>query len=133
MKNRVRIAQKLLRLCERPDIPVVAGSPKPLGGGPFPLNPQYLLSWKEGGHEGRGILDEYDQPSVSIPSIHGSIFMIEALRYAERPVSVACIGPVTNLALAITIAPDIKEKIENVLIMGGCLNPGRCRSRLWAA
>jgi purine nucleosidase len=94
-----------------------------LGGGPFPLNPQYLLSWKEGGHEGRGILDEYDQPSVSIPSIHGSIFMIEALRYAERPVSVACIGPVTNLALAITIAPDIKEKIENVLIMGGCLNP----------
>ncbi len=87
VKNRVRIAQELLRLCERPDIPVVAGSPKPLGGGPFPLNPRYLLSWKEGGHEGRGILDEYDQPAVSIPPIHGSIFMIEALRQAKRPVS----------------------------------------------
>lgn len=34
-------------------------------------------------------------------------------------ISLICIGPLTNIALAIKVYPEIKDKIKEVFIMGG--------------
>ena len=50
---------------------------------------------------------------------HAVDFIVNALRSAEAPVTILAIGPLTNLALAIRIAPDIVRHIGRLVVMGG--------------
>ena len=50
---------------------------------------------------------------------HAVFFLINAIRQCESPVTVLAIGPLTNIALAIRLAPDICDNIEKVVCMGG--------------
>ena len=50
---------------------------------------------------------------------HAVEFLIEYLRAAPEPTTILAIGPFTNLALAIRIAPDIVSKIGVMYVMGG--------------
>ena len=50
---------------------------------------------------------------------HAVDFMIKTLRTADTPVTILAIGPFTNLALAIRLAPDIVPKIAKIVTMGG--------------
>ncbi len=46
-------------------------------------------------------------------------FYIDYLRNATEKVTLIPVGPLTNLGHALRIAPDIAEKIEEIVIMGG--------------
>ena len=46
-------------------------------------------------------------------------FYVDYLRHATEKVTVIPVGPLTNLGLALRIAPDIIENIEEIVIMGG--------------
>jgi inosine-uridine nucleoside N-ribohydrolase len=50
--------------------------------------------------------------------------LIEQIRAATRPVMLAAIGPLTNVAAAFTQAPDLPNKVERLVIMGGRLGDG---------
>jgi len=50
---------------------------------------------------------------------HAVEFLIQQLRGASQPRTILAIGPCTNLALAIRIAPDIVPKIGSLYVMGG--------------
>lgn len=50
---------------------------------------------------------------------HAVDFIIEAVRSNPHEVSILALGPLTNIALAITQAPDIIPLVREVVIMGG--------------
>jgi len=50
--------------------------------------------------------------------------MARALRESERPVTIAAIGPLTNIALLLAAHPDLSSRIGRLVIMGGALSGG---------
>ena len=50
---------------------------------------------------------------------HTVEFLVTQLRNAPEPVTILSIGPFTNIALAVRIAPDIVPKIGALFVMGG--------------
>ncbi len=62
-------------------------------------------------------------------------FYVEYLRKAEEKITLVPVGPLTNLGLALRIAPDIVEKIDQIVIMGGGSKMNNCgpwcESNIW--
>ena len=71
-------------------------------------------------------LDGFDFPELKInfdnrPAVH---FIVETLLKSEEKITVVTTGPMTNLAIALKLFPNIKEKIEEVVLMGGSYQNG---------
>ena len=102
-------------LCEcagRPDIPVFAGCDRPL---------RRELVTAEHVH-GRTGLDgvEFPAPEMELQSRHAVDFLIDTLRNEpEGTVTLCPLGPLTNVAAAMQRAPDIVERIDEIVLMGG--------------
>ena len=59
-------------------------------------------------------------PPTTLPQDEPAVcFYLRHLRMAEKPVTIVALGPLTNLAVALTIAPELTEKIDRFIIMGG--------------
>ncbi len=52
----------------------------------------------------------------------GQDFMVRVLREASAPVTLMVTGPLTTVATALDKAPEISEKIQKIVWMGGALN-----------
>ncbi|WP_017327581.1 nucleoside hydrolase [Synechococcus sp. PCC 7336] len=109
-------ARKICELAGRPDIPVFAGCPRPL------LRP--LETARE--VHGRTGLDGAALPAPTMPlqSQHAVAFLIEAISNSPEPITIAAVGPLTNLAVAFIQAPQIVENIAEIAIMGGAISQG---------
>ena len=46
-------------------------------------------------------------------------FYLRHLRTAEKPVTIVALGPLTNLAVALAIAPELVNNIARIVVMGG--------------
>lgn len=46
-------------------------------------------------------------------------FIIETVTRSEEKIILVCIGPLTNVALALIACPELGEKVEQIVIMGG--------------
>jgi len=111
-------AQRLLTLAGRTDVPVGFGPPKPLKGNEhFPALMRFVIDhmmWLKA-------------PKVdpSLP-VHDSVDLIsKILRESKEKVTIAAVGPQTNLASVLIKHPDLRSKIKGVYIMGGALDvPG---------
>ncbi|GGA14475.1 nucleoside hydrolase [Neptunicoccus cionae] len=102
--------RKVVELAGRPDIPVFAGCDAPL---------DRPLVTAEHVH-GRTGLDGPTLPDPQIPlqAKHGVDFIIDTLR-SSKDVTLCPLGPLTNIAAALTQAPDIKQNIQEIVLMGG--------------
>jgi len=61
-------------------------------------------------------------PRVTVAAQHAVDFLIQRLRVAgeqQRPVTLCCLGPLTNIATALRLAPDIVSGIHRLVLMGG--------------
>ncbi len=64
-------------------------------------------------------------PSRAAEPGHGVDFLIRTLRAApERSVTLCPLGPLTNLALAFRLAPEIKVAVRRIVLMGGSVTLG---------
>jgi purine nucleosidase len=109
--------RKICELAKRTDIPVFAGCDRPM---------QRALRTAEHVHGATG-LDGADLPSPIMPlqDQHGVDFMIETLRREDPGTVTLCpLGPLTNIATALTRAPDIASRIRRIVAMGGGLFEG---------
>lgn len=61
-------------------------------------------------------LEEAIREPEDIPA---AIFYVDYLRNAEKKTTIVATGTLTNLAIALMIAPDIVNKIDEIVIMGG--------------
>ena len=59
-------------------------------------------------------------PKMPLQEQHAVDFIIETIRKNDTGTITLCpLGPLTNIAAAIEKAPDIKEKIQEIILMGG--------------
>ncbi|WP_226050984.1 nucleoside hydrolase [Dickeya chrysanthemi] len=118
LPNTLRNALQIVELGERTDIPVFAGCWQPMLR--EPIHGQF--------HGKNGLGDsDFPTPRKTAEIQHAVNFLIARCRAAahrgER-ITLCSLGPLTNLASAFCIAPDIVGGIERIVSMGGA-----CRER----
>ncbi len=57
-------------------------------------------------------------------SEHACSYLVRTLRETKEKITLIPVGPATNVGMALRMAPDIAEKIEEIVIMGGCVGGG---------
>jgi purine nucleosidase len=108
-----------LRICElagRRDVPVHEGCPKAL------LRPSNAV-FHVHGNNGLGNTS-LPEPTMAARPGHAVPAMIEAIRTASEPVTIAALAPMTNIGVALTMAPDIATNIREIVAMGGSFSGG---------
>lgn len=109
-----------LRICDvagRGDMPVYRGADGPLV---FPLETAEFVCGPDG-LAGADLPGPDREPGAG----HAVLEIIAALRAApERGLTLCPLGPLTNIALAIRMAPDIVPRIRRIVLMGGAMALG---------
>ena len=110
-------ALQLVELLEMRDVPVAIGAAHPL---------VKELSIAEETHGETGLGHAVLPSSTTVPiakSAHNLI--IDLVNEYPNEITLLCIGPVTNVALALLKEPGIGRKIKNIVSMGGTIHhPG---------
>jgi len=117
------------KMMHRPDIPVFVGAEAPLVHtaalasaaaqkfgkqsyiGAFAVKPPRSRRDLRKPYEGFSGLTVQKQNAVD--------FMIETIDHSPGAVTVLALGPMTNLAMALRIRPDLETKIKRLVFMGG--------------
>ncbi len=112
---------RILDLMNKPGVPVYIGARAPLVH-TRAMAEKENRDW--GPLEFRGALAQEDKPAKRgtarrISHKHGVDFMIDVISQAPHPVTVLAIGPMTNLAIALRLRPDLEKKIARLVYMGG--------------
>lgn len=110
-------AVRLMELYGRPGVPVARGATRPL------VQPPKLA---EHVHGVNGLGD------VETPAPHGAPveesaaeLLVRSARSAPGEIDVLALGPLTNLALALALEPELPKLVRRVVIMGGAVQaPG---------
>ena len=107
-----RNALMLCELAKKPETKVFAGCSRPL------VRPLVTAEHVHGktGLDGANL----PVPTVPLQKQHGVDWTIETLLSAEdNSITNCCFAPLTNVAMAMTKAPEILQKINKIVMMGG--------------
>ena len=112
-----RNARMMCELMNRSDVPVFAGCPRPLLRVPVTA---------EDFHGESGIAGvEVFEPATPLADGHAVTALIDLLRSAQPgEITLVITGPMTNIATAFVMAPDIATSIGELIIMGGAQTAG---------
>jgi purine nucleosidase len=117
LKLTERNARLMCELAGRTDVPVFAGSAKPM---------VRELVTAENVHGGTGI-DGADihEPVLPLQKRHAVDFIIDTLLAADdNSITLVPTGPLTNIGLAIEREANILPKIREIVLMGGAMREG---------
>ncbi len=97
-------------------VPVAAGMATPLS------RPLVTAPYAHG----ESGLDGYDfgPPDVELSPEHGVDLLIRTVKESPEPVTLVPVGPMTNVAMAMLRAPEIKTNISRIVMMGGAAHLG---------
>lgn len=117
LKKTTRNARMLRQIAGREDVPVHAGAERPLRRKPADAAAFH-------GEEGLGFMAPFS-PSKPVADGHGVDAIIDPVMAREPgTVTLAVLGPLTNLALALRKEPAIAARLGAVAIMGGARREG---------
>ncbi len=112
-----RNARLMLELAGRTDVPVYAGCDRPLERAPITAEAVHGMT----GIDGYPI----HEPALPLAEGHAVDLIIETCRAAaDGAITLVPTGPLTNIATALTQAPAIVSKIEQIVLMGGAFGRG---------
>ncbi|WP_259391759.1 nucleoside hydrolase [Paenibacillus thiaminolyticus] len=110
---RARMVSKMLRLCGRTDVPVLAGlNPSLLGNRPV---------WMAG-HEGDGLIEPGEE--LAYDTRHAVDFIINTVMSNPGEITLILIGPLTNIAAALIREPLVANNVKEIVLMGGVTRLG---------
>ena len=99
------------------DVPICAGAPRPMLRDPVTAEDFH-------GSTGLGNI-EFPSPRFAQSKSHAVNMIVRTCRAARKePITMIVTGPMTNLALALTMSPDIAEGISEIVLMGGADKEG---------
>lgn len=107
-----RNARQILELAGRSDIPVAMGAARPL------VRPFAGVVEEVHGANGLGniALPAPEMPLVNMPA---ACFIVEQILASPGELIILTLGPLTNLALALHLRPEIARLVRGVVLMGG--------------
>lgn len=108
-------AIKICARANRTDIGVYKGCDRPL---------KKELVTAEHIHGESGLSCKIDISEIQKNTLHAVDFLIKTLREVDHKITIVATAALTNIAVAITKAPDIKDKIERIVLMGGSATGG---------
>ncbi|XP_055785939.1 inosine-uridine preferring nucleoside hydrolase-like isoform X3 [Salvelinus fontinalis] len=113
LENSCRNTLRVLKVCQRLEIPVFSGAAEPLMGHP-------LSAGSFHGQDGLGDAPDPDAPGLELLQTEGAVEAIIRL-VNENPgeVCLVAMAPLTNLAIAVKIDPTLPQKLKGLFIMGG--------------
>lgn len=115
LSHTVRNALNVLAFAGAGDVPVYAGCEKPL---------RHALQNASGeqihGADGLGNWN-FETPTRQPEDEHAVDFLIRTLRDTSEKITLVCLGPLTNIATAFTRAPECKQRVERLIMMGGAV------------
>ncbi len=95
------------------NVPVYPGAPRPL------TRPMVYADWFHG-RDGLGDMN-YPAPKRAPQEKHAVTALIDTIR-AHPGIELVTLGPLTNVALAVSQAPDIVANVSRCVVMGGAAN-----------
>ena len=102
-----------LEICKA-TTPVYTGCQKP-------LLRESSYSYYFHGQDGMGNMD-YPEPSCKPEKSHAVEAIIDTLKTHPHEITLVTLGPLTNIAVALSRAPEIASLVERCVIMGGAAN-----------
>uniref|UniRef100_A0A8C4Z005 Inosine/uridine-preferring nucleoside hydrolase domain-containing protein n=1 Tax=Gadus morhua TaxID=8049 RepID=A0A8C4Z005_GADMO len=113
LENSCRNTLRVLKECQRGDIPVYRGSAEPLLGRMIDASDFH-------GKDGLGDSPDPQAPGLDQLQAEGAVeALIRLVRENPGEVNLVATGPLTNLALAVKLDPSLPEKLKGLYIMGG--------------
>lgn len=110
-------ARKICELARRTDVKVFAGCDRPLFLDLHTAPEVHGETGLDGPH--------LPMPTMPLQEQHAVDFIIDTLRSHEAGTVTLCpVGPLTNIATALTRAPDIAPRIKQIVLMGGAQAEG---------
>lgn len=110
-----RNARAVCALAGRADVAVRAGCARPL---------VYPLRDASDFHGVTGLDGLVPLPPVGAHREHATDFIVSCLDAAREPLTLVCLAPLTNVAMALIKAPHIATKIKEIVFMGGARSAG---------
>ncbi|SEP13425.1 nucleoside hydrolase [Trujillonella endophytica] len=110
-------ALRVLHLAGRADVPVAAGARAPL------VHPMAERAGHVHGAAGLGGVELPRSPAAVDPR-PAVVALADLLLASPRPVTVAAIGPLTNIALLLAVHPEAAARIGRLVVMGGSAGAG---------
>ena len=112
-----RNARMICEFAGRSDIKVYAGCSRPMVR--EPIKADYY-------HGESGIAGfEVFEPKLKLQPAHAVEYLSRSLMAeADKSVTLACLGPLTNIAMALVMEPRITRKIDKIVLMGGAQKEG---------
>jgi purine nucleosidase len=104
---RARIAARMLGLADRTDVEVFVGEREAL------LRQNRFPAWP---HLGKGLLEGPDAPVRDEPAPDR---IVRAAREHDGQLELLAVGPMTNLARALALDPDLPGRVSRLWVMGG--------------
>ncbi|XP_033106606.1 inosine-uridine preferring nucleoside hydrolase-like [Anneissia japonica] len=106
---------KVLEVCDRLDIPVYKGATSAILGSIE--RAEYYH-----GEDGLGEVDGIPEPDLTmIKEEVAAIALVRMVNEMPGQISIAAIGPLTNIAIAMKLDPNFTRKLKELVIMGGDL------------
>ncbi|ADD04935.1 putative nucleoside hydrolase [Natrialba magadii ATCC 43099] len=112
VENTTANARSILELVDRTDVPVARGADCPL---------TVDLETAEHIHGPDGILGDLPEPTAATEPVDapGAQFIVEQAREHAGDLTLVAIAPLTNVALALALEPDLPELLDELVVMGG--------------
>lgn len=120
VKNTTDNTLRVLSHIGRSDVPVFRGLSKPFAPRPFP-DPEGFVSSATPVHQEELVLPEAPMTEQSSTAVE---WLVETLRATTEKVTLIPVGPLTNIAAAVTLAPEIVDAVDEIIIMGGSASHG---------
>lgn len=114
IEHTTRNALGLLETYNRSDIPVARGASEPL-----------IVKYEDASaYHGKTGLGSVFYENLKNKAYDNAVYEMKKLIDKEGKITIIAIGPLTNIALLLKTYEDVKDKIDEIIIMGGAIARG---------